>query len=536
MDSNTLKTARLLLALAALSLAGVGAEAAQAPPSPHPSASPATPAATPDSPRESVTRYLDLCRSGRFKDAAEYLDLEDEPAGSGPRLARELKAVLDRHLWLDLDALSPLASGDAGDSLPEGVDQIGTIPSKSGRKQPVRIVRVGSGDEAHWAFSRATVAQIDAWYDALGDRFLRDHLPEVLLLPGPKELLWWQWLALPFLFLLAWLIGHGLGRLTRSVAGRIAARTSTTWDDELLKRVAPPLTLGWGLVAAAVLVQALDLYAPAESFLLQTLAALGILVVVWALWRSVDLVGTLLTASAWARESASARSLLLVGMRAGKVMVAALGLIAALSQLGYPVASLLAGLGLGGLALALAAQKTVENLFGSVSLAVDQPFRVGDFVHVEDFVGTVEAIGLRSTRFRTLDRTLISIPNGRVADMRLESFAARDRLRLACTIGLVYETSGAQMRQVLQGLEGVLRAHPKIWPDAVVVKFSGFGASSLDVDIMAWFQTSDWGEFQGIRQEVLLSFMDVVEKAGSSFAFPTRTVHMVNDPAPEPRP
>jgi MscS family membrane protein len=178
------------------------------------------------------------------------------------------------------------------------------------------------------------------------------------------------------------------------------------------------------------------------------------------------------------------------------------------------------------LALALAAQKTVENLFGAFSIGVDQPFREGDFVKIEDFVATVEAVGLRSSRFRTLDRTLITIPNGKLAEMRLESFTARDRLRLATTIGLVYDTTASQMREVLAGFERVLRAHPKFWPDAVVVRFREFAASSLDVEIMAWFQTSDWGEFQLIRQEVLLQFMDVVERADTSFAFPTRTIQL----------
>jgi MscS family membrane protein len=116
--------------------------------------------------------------------------------------------------------------------------------------------------------------------------------------------------------------------------------------------------------------------------------------------------------------------------------------------------------------------------------------------------------------------------------MRLESFSARDRIRLACDLGLVYDTTGDQLRSVLAGLESVLRGHPKIWPDAVVVRFKQFGASSLDVEIMAWFQTSDWGEFQAIRQGVLLQFMDVVRAAGTSMAYPTRTVHLQRSPAP----
>src|SRR5690606_17113128 len=192
----------------------------------------------------------------------------------------------------------------------------------------------------------------------------------------------------------------------------------------------------------------------------------------------------------------TARSLLPLLSRIGKLTIIALSAVAMLAELGYPVASLVAGLGIGGLALALAAQKTVENLFGAFALGVDQPFAVGDFVLIEDFVGTVEKLGLRSTRIRTLDRTLITLPNGRLAEMRLESFTARDRMRLACTVRLAYGTTTSQLKEVLAGLERVLRAHPKIWPDAVVVRFKELGVSSLDIEIMAWFETPNWGEFQ----------------------------------------
>jgi MscS family membrane protein len=166
-----------------------------------------------------------------------------------------------------------------------------------------------------------------------------------------------------------------------------------------------------------------------------------------------------------------------------------------------------------------------------VSIGVDQPLREGDFVRVAGFLGTVEAIGLRSTRIRTLDRTLVTIPNGQLADQHVESFAARDRILLSCTLGLVYETSAAQMRAILERLERLLRAHPKVWPDVVVVRFQGFGASSLDVGLMAWFQTSDWNEFRDIRQEIFLDVMAVIDAEGSAFAFPTQTIHVA---APSP--
>jgi MscS family membrane protein len=156
--------------------------------------------------------------------------------------------------------------------------------------------------------------------------------------------------------------------------------------------------------------------------------------------------------------------------------------------------------------------------------------REGEFVRVEDFVGTVESIGLRSTRFRTLDRTMITIPNGKLADMRLETFAARDRIRFATTIGLVYHTNAEQMRKILDEIEKLLRAHPKCWPDAVVVRFKEFGSSSLEVDLMCWFTTNDYNEFSKIKQDMMLDIMQIVMKNGSDFAFPTQTVHVQRAP------
>jgi MscS family membrane protein len=207
-----------------------------------------------------------------------------------------------------------------------------------------------------------------------------------------------------------------------------------------------------------------------------------------------------------------------------------IGAIAVLTQLGYPVASLLAGLGIGGLALALAAQKTVENLFGSVSISVDQPCRVGDYVQVENVQGTVEAIGLRSTRIRTLNRTIVTIPNGKLADVRIENFAVRDRFRLFCTLQLVYGTTPAQMRAVLGGLEQALQAHRTLFPEGQSVRFANISASSLDVEVNAWFATADWNEFTVVRQELLLRFLEVVRESGSALAFPTQTLHVASAP------
>ena len=344
----------------------------------------------------------------------------------------------------------------------------------------------------------------------------------------------WRWVIPPAALLVAAIVGWTASRLLRSLLLTATRHSAARWDDEVVDRLLDPLTVALTIAASLALLPFLQLDAGLAIDIRRVARVVLLTDFFWAVWRIVDVTRLLALRSPWAVRVPASRALVPLGARAAKVILLAIAIIAALSVFGYPVASLVAGLGIGGLALALAAQKTVENLFGAFSIGVDQPFREGDFVKIEEFVGTVEAIGLRSTRFRTLDRTIITIPNGKLADMRLESFTERDRLRLATVIGLVYETTAAQLRAALAGFEAVLRAHPKIWPDAVVVRFREFAASSLDIEIMAWFQTTDWGEFQAIRQEILLQFMDVVERAGSSFAFPTQTVHLASAAAAAP--
>ncbi len=362
---------------------------------------------------------------------------------------------------------------------------------------------------------------------------LAELMPEPLLLVGPGGLAAWQWIGLVLVVLLAWMIGR-LGAWVFTWAGaKLAGRTTTSLDDELLAKLRSPLRAlaSVGLIRVGAI--PLELHPAAQRVLHEVLLALFAFSLVWSALRSIDVMSAHLGRAAWAVERPSTRSILLFASRLVKALVIVIAAIGFLSGIGLPVASLLAGLGIGGIALAFGAQKTVENLFGAIAIGADRPFREGDFVKVEDNVmGTVEAVGLRSTRFRTLDRTIVTLPNGRLADMRIETYTLRDRIRLATMLNLVYDTTAAQMKQVLAGLEKVLREHPSIWPDDVSVRFVQLGASSLDIEVMAWFRTTDFGEFKVMREDVLLAFMQVVEEAGTSFAFPTRTVHVVGATTP----
>ena len=339
----------------------------------------------------------------------------------------------------------------------------------------------------------------------------------------------WGLIALPIWAVGALVIGLALAWVTRRLLGRITKRTANQGGDQIVARVAGPLAIGWAVLVAFLSLSWLELAPAAELAASRLLKNAFIVTVFWMLLRGVDVADHLIGTSAWAARRLSSRSFVALGGKVLKIAVVMIGAVTLLSQAGYPVGSIIAGLGIGGLALALAAQKTVENVFGAFSIAVDEPFQQGDFVKIDNVLGTVEAIGLRSTRIRTLDRTLVAIPNGKLAEMRTETYAARDRLRLACTLSLVHGTTAEQMRAVLAGVERVLRGHPKIFAEALTVCLKEIGESSLNIDVMAWFATQDWNEFQVIRQEILISFMDVVESAGTAFAFPTRTVHLAKD-------
>ncbi len=489
---------------------------------------------SPDSPRSAVAEYLDLCNEGSYRDAARFLDLPVGFEARGPVLARQLKAVLDHFLWIDPEKISALPGGDREDGLPPEVEEIGMIPTGHGKREPVRLVRRERPEGPQWTFSRASVSRVPGWYEALPDRALRERLPDFLFRSRKGGLLFWQWIAILAAVPLLLAIGRLFGWLTKRFFVRLAERTETLWEEVLVRRLTGPISALWAIALARAGVPYLQANIAGEAFVVGILKAFFVLDIFWAFYRAIRVAADAAATSTWAKSNSAAPSILTLGVRVGEVTIVVLGIVAALSEVGVPVASLVAGLGIGGVAIALAAQKTVENLFGSISLGVDQPLRVGDSVKIGEIVGTVETLGLRSTRIRTLDRTIVTIPNGKLAEREIETFASRDRIRLATTLGLVFGTTASQMRTVLVGIEGLLRSHPQVWPEQVVVRFCEIGASALQVEVMAWVVTTDFQEFRAAREELLLGFLAVVESAGTHLAFPTRTVYVVDPTTPTP--
>ena len=204
------------------------------------------------------------------------------------------------------------------------------------------------------------------------------------------------------------------------------------------------------------------------------------------------------------------------------------GALILLSHFNLNVTAALAGLGVGGIAIALAAQKTLENVIGGISIIADRAVRVGDFLKIGATMGTIEDIGLRSTRIRTLDRSVVSIPNSQISNERLEDLSCRDKFWLHPILSLRYETTAAQMRSALEGIRCVLVEHARVEKSSIRVRFLGFGSSSLDVEVFAYVSVIDFSDFLQIQEELLLRMMDAIQAAGTRIALPSQTTYVAS--------
>jgi len=268
-------------------------------------------------------------------------------------------------------------------------------------------------------------------------------------------------------------------------------------------------------------------------YLGRVLALLFFWGIFWLCAAIIDAVVRRLRTRLEAKHKAFSYSVLPLAGRVFKIVVLLLAIAAVLSEWGYNTTTLLAGLGIGGVAIALASQKTIENLFGSVSVISDRPVSVGEFCKFGHSMGTVEDIGLRSTSIRTLDRTLVTVPNGSFSAMTLENFDRRDKMLFHVTLNLVRDTTPDQMRALLQAITKLLRDTPKIEAGGLPVRFIGIGSYSLDIEIFAYVATRDGDEFMTIQQDLLLAIMDAVESAGTALALPTQaSVAYESEPVP----
>ncbi len=484
-------------------------------------------------PRGSVYGYLVAARMGDYEKAAEFLDLrglEPEDAERGAELARQLKVILDRKLWIDFDTLSDSNDGYSDDGLAAWQDRLGQVDTKQGRTDLLlqRVAREGDGVRI-WKISSATVAAIDELHDQFGPVLIERFLPKLLFKRQILNLWLWQWCGLALVLLLAWGFSRVLAIGLIRVLHHYFAGDSGRLDGRIVSAVRGPVRLLTGMLVFSLGTLALELPIQASESLRTPVWMLFIVAITWLVMRGTD-IGTLVARQ---RLLASGQSglipVLVPSQRIARGLILAFGGLAVLSAAGVNVTAAVAGLGVGGIAVALAAQKSIENLFGGVTLFADQPVRVGDYFRFGDQTGTVEEIGLRSTRVRTLDRTVVSIPNAELSSLQLENFAKRDRMRLNTILGVRYETTSDQLRYLLARLRELLLAHPRITEDPARVRFVGFGAYSLDIEIFCYVETRDWNDFLAVREDLYLRIIDVVNESGSGFAFPSSTMYVAPD-------
>jgi len=329
-------------------------------------------------------------------------------------------------------------------------------------------------------------------------------------------------------------------RIFHILAQELADRTATPLDNLLLEAAEKPA--GWLIYILGTLATVHVLNPPIKIFpILPVMDQIGriasILLGAWFLWRMIDGLSAYFTARAAQTESSLDDQLVPFIAKTLKIFIIITGVLVVAQNMGYSISGLIASLGIGGIAVAMAARDTIANVFGSIMILVDRPFTVGDWIKTDEFEGIVEEVGFRSTRIRTFGKTLVNVPNSTMANMVIDNIDARPKRRVKMRIGLTYDSSPEKIQAAIDGIEHLLANHIGVDQDFYLVKFDTFEDSSLSIFLYYFTKTTHWEEYLQVRQEVNMQIMKLLESLELEFAFPTRTVHLEREqPAPVPIP
>lgn len=479
-------------------------------------------------PRGTVLGFLTAARDKNYDLAAEYLDTRLRGKAAAD-LAHELSVVLDQRLPARLGQLSDNPEGSQSDPLNLNRELVGTVTSSGGDVDIAleRVNRPKSGPL--WLFSSKTLEAIPDVYGELEVVSANDVLPGFLVNTRIAGIQLFELLALlvglPLLYVLAAL----LNRLISPVAGRLRRRWTGKVDLPDPQVLPGPARILLIAIVIRWLLSIVGLPLLARLFWSSAAAVMTVAAIVWILILLNSRAERYFQRLLQKRNLTATASVLRLGRRVVDVLLVFAGVLVILHFFGVKVTAALAGLGVGGIAVALAAQKTLENVIGGVSLVFDQVIRVGDFLKVGDTIGTVEEIGLRSIRIRTLDRTIVSVPNGQIATMSIETYSARDKFWFHHLLGLRYGTTPAQMHTVVDNIRNLLLEHTLVERDSVRVRLLSFGTSSLDVDVFAYVLGRDWNHFLEIQEGLLFSIMEIVGQAGAQLALPSQAMYLASN-------
>jgi MscS family membrane protein len=536
-----LASLRLLILALVLTIAGMPAAAQQL-------GLPSDPAEVPesepdilnrDTPRGTVTGLLAALAEQDTELAARYLE-----APPGTELDAETIATVERALdvagrFRPPNELSILPTGDLLDREDPGLERVGTLNMPDGQ-EPIMARRGPSDqpsetDEASpiWRISEETVALLlspeiaEVGMGPFG--IVRDMIATLPLGPIIGGVPLRDWISLLLIGMLSYLAAWTVTGLLRHWGRKMAEMRMSTRFSRLVVAVEPPIRLLLTAVLFAAVLQGLSVSVIARYQLGWIIQLTGWFSALWILWRVTDAIALESLEQMSRRGALTAYSITTFLNRLVKAVIVLVFIAVALRSFGVDITAGLAALGVGGLALALGAQTLVANLLGSVTLIADRPVRVGDFCSFGTTLGTVEEIGIRSTRIRTLTRTIVTVPNGEFSNLHIENFSLRDRFLFNPTIGLRYETDPATVRRILAALDDLLADTPEVIQDGARVRFVRFAAYSLDLEFFAYVLAADWPAFLEIQEDLMLRVMEIVEAHGSGFAFPSQTVYLGRD-------
>ncbi|MGB7370545.1 mechanosensitive ion channel domain-containing protein [Erythrobacter sp.] len=487
-----------------------------------------------ETPRSSVSALIRALAQREYVRAGNYFAVDGEDPERAAALARALQAALDQGGTLvPFSELSRDPLGSLQDELAPNLERIGQlggpgdVPILLSRSEP----SAANGDEASpeatqdvgeapiWQIAPETIEQLEQRADGLG---APDPVSGFLIAGAPIG----DWAFLIGLFVATFLGFWLISWILQWLVQRAIRNHEESGFYRFLHAAIPPFSLLLAVIAFRVWGSEAPVAIVARQLLLRYLGIVAWIALAWLAIRLVDAIAGKLTNKLDARERRQAASGVTLARRAVKLLLVIIAVVAILDTLGIDITTGVAALGIGGLALALGAQKTIENLVGSVTVVADRPIEVGDFCKVGDVLGTVEDIGMRSTRIRTLERTLVTIPNGDFSSRQIENYAQRDRFLFRVVVGLEYAVSAAQLQQGVDLIEAVLIEHEQVLEDPRRVKLKDFGASSLDIEAFAYLDVTDLAESLEIRHDLLMTIYARLEEAGLSIAFPTQTVYL----------
>ncbi|MBO6585343.1 MAG: mechanosensitive ion channel family protein [Gracilimonas sp.] len=481
-------------------------------------------------PRRAVHTFLHWQQSGHKNPdfVIKTMKLSDAGEAQKLQLASELLKVLDaRGLLIDYDQIP--ANPNYTDSL-SGLQQYILFSS-------LPEVYLIKSDQNQWVFSEATINRIPELYDDTFSGYvtlITDNLPNW----AHNEWLGieiWQYIAV-FIWLLTGLILMKVfGFILDNYVKRLAQKTKFTWDDDLINSIEKPAAFIFLMIFFLLTYSNLQFSVNISYYLSAILEIVVSVGVVWLLYNLADVFSQYLSVLTSKTETQLDDQLVPLIRKTLRFFVVLMGVIAILQNNGYNVASLIAGLGIGGLAVALAARETLANFFGSVTILLDRPFKMGDWIKVGDVEGTVEEVGFRSTRVRTFYNSLVSVPNSNLANTDIDNLGLRQYRRLKTALNLTYSTTPEQMEAFVEGIKAIVKANKHFRQDMYEVHFNSFGAHSLDVLVYVFFDVPDWSTELQQRHNFFLEVLKLAKELGVEFAFPTQTLHMDSFYKDEPR-